>query len=425
MSLLNQTARYLLLTALTIALIGSVGFYVLIHRTIQREVDEILTSQLEQTTQRIKRQPPDARVLIDGDDNPHIERITGKVELHLGFVDVSAPDPLDNKNTVPIRQLRSIVNADGQTYQVTVSQPYYEFEELSRIMSAGVILGFLLLMALSVVVGLGLARRLWRPFYGTIDHLRDFRLDSGSEPEFPATHIREFNLLTQSLRELTLKLRRQFSLQKQFTENASHELQTPLAIALAELDFLLQSEQLTETDHMHLQRATDALNRLSQLNRSLLLLTQVENDQFATDGELNLSELLNQYVDEYEPFFQHKRMVVTQTIAPDVSLRMNRQLAGVLLTNVLKNAVRHGTSKGAVWIDLTREALIVQNTGEPLPFADSQLFDRFIKDPARPDSTGLGLALVKQICDRYGLQMTYEYQQRIHSFQIKLPPLRA
>ncbi|MBD2757842.1 sensor histidine kinase [Spirosoma validum] len=422
MSLLNQTARYLLLTALVIALVGSVGFYVLIHRTIQREVDEILTSQLEQTSQRLKQQLPGARLLSDGDDNPHIERITGRLPAHLGFIYVSAPDPLDRTNMVSIRQLRSTVEADGQTYLVTVSQPYYEFDELSRIMSAGVIFGFLLLMALSVLVGLGLARRLWRPFYGTIDQLRDFRLDTGVEPKFPDSRIREFSLLSRSLSELTQKIRQQFSLQKQFTENASHELQTPLAVASAELDFLLQSEQLTETDHAHLQRATDALIRLSQLNRSLLLLTQVENDQFSTDEMLNLSALLNQYVDEYEPFFQHKHLVITRVIAPDVSLRMNRQLASVLLTNLLKNASRHGTSGGFVRIELVTDTLTIQNTGNPLPFADNQLFNRFVKDPARPDSTGLGLALVKQICDRYGLPLTYQYdsERYVHSFQIKL-----
>lgn len=415
MSLLQQTARYLLLTALVIALVGSVGFYALIHRTIQREVDEILTSQLEQTTQRLKQHPPSVHLPADWDDNPHIGRLAGKSAGPLGFVDIT-----NSATSAPIRQLRATVVANGQTYLVVLSQPYYEFNELARIMSAGVIIGFLFLMALSVLVGVGLARRLWHPFYQTIDQLQDFRLDSETEPAFPQSPIREFTLLSRSLRELTQKLRRQFLLQKQFTENASHELQTPLAVAAAELDFLFQSKQLTKTDYSHLQRATDAMRRLSQLNRSLLLLTQVENDQFARGESLSLSELLNRYTDEYEPFFQHKNMMITRSIAPDVSLQMNWQLAGVLLTNLLKNAVRHGTTNGFVRIELTPEALTIQNMGEPLPFAAGQLFNRFIKDPTRPDSVGLGLALVKQICDRYGLSLTYWYDDKLHchSFQV-------
>ena len=428
MSLLTQTARYLLLTAFAIALIGAVGFYTLIHHKIRHEVDEILTAEVKQTQQRLHDKSLDQ--VSDSDDNPRIEHTITPIRPE--FTDVFQPDSLDPDEPVQIRQLRKTVSVKGQIYLVTVQIPYYEFNELAREISVGVIIGFLMLMGLSVAVGLGLSRRLWRPFYAAIDQLGSVRIDTGTEPVFPESRIREFGLLSRSLGELTKKLRRQFSLQKQFTENASHELQTPLAVASVELDFLMQSEHLTESDYAHLQRAINALGRLSQLNRSLLLLTQVENDQFANDEVLNLSELLNQYTAEYEPFFQHKNMAVERTIAPAIQLRMNRQLAGVLLTNLLKNAVRHGVARhgnvrhentgGCVTIDLTTEALTIQNTGEPLPFADSQLFNRFVKNPARPDSTGLGLALVKQICERYGLQLTYHYDsdEGIHTFRIGL-----
>ncbi|GAB3943872.1 hypothetical protein GCM10028805_10720 [Spirosoma harenae] len=420
MSLLNQTARYLLFTALAIALIGSAGFYILIHKTIQHEVDEILMSQVEQVEQRLKTLPSGVPLHADLDDNPHVERINSIGKTHPDFSDHLLPNPLKQGGLAPFRQVKAIVFVSGQKYQVTVRQAYYEFDELARLMSVGIIWGFLVLMALSVVVGLGLARRLWRPFYATIGQLGEFRLDQAVNSSFPESRIREFSLLSQSLQELTQKLRRQFFLQKQFTENASHELQTPLAVATTELDFLLQSTHLTETDYTHLQRATDALSRLSQLNRSLLLLTQVENNQFIDDELLNLSDLLIQYIQDYEPFFVHKGMVVEQAITPNVQTQMNRQLADVLVTNLLKNAVRHGSTNGIVRIELTTDALTIQNTGNPLPFSDSQLFNRFIKDPSRPDSTGLGLALVKQICDRYGLSVVYSYnsEKREHSFQI-------
>ncbi|AKD57593.1 sensor histidine kinase [Spirosoma radiotolerans] len=428
MSLLSQTARYLLITAFTIALVGAVGFYTLIHRKIRYEVDEILTTQVKQTALRLQKYP--LAQLTDWDNNPRIERVTFTKKPT--FSDITILDSLDSNKPIPIRQLQETVSVNGQIYLVTIQQPYYEFSELTREISIGVILCFLILVAVSVVVGLGLSRRLWEPFYTTIDQLSSVRLDSGVEPVFPENTIREFGLLNRSLGELTQKLRRQFSLQKQFTENASHELQTPLAVASAELDFLMQSEHLTENDHAHLQRATDALGRLSHLNRSLLLLTQVENNQFASDELVNLSELVNQFTEEYTPFFQHKNMAVLQKIAPDVSLKMNRQLAVVLLTNLLKNAARHGGRKSDktssyIDIELTPKALTIQNTGEPLPFADNQLFHRFVKNPARPDSTGLGLALVKQICDRYHLPLMYQYDTNkgTHEFKIGLLQKRA
>lgn len=418
MSLYSQTARYLLLTAFVVALLGSVGFYTLIHHKIRHEVDELLMSQVTQAQQRLQ-QRPNAR-LSDWDDNPHITPATQLVSPE--FSDVTLVDSFNNNTPIEVRQLRTTVVANKKTYLITVRQPYYEFSELAREMSIGVIIGLLVLMVLSVVIGLGLSQRLWHPFYETIDQLGNIRLDTGTAPAFTASNIREFTLLNQSLGELTRKLRRQFSLQKQFTENASHELQTPLAVAAAELDFLMQSKHLTQSDHSHLQRATDALSRLSQLNRSLLLLTQVENNQFAQDEQLNLSDLLNRCLADYEPFFDHKHIRVQRTIAPEISLRMNRQLAGVLLSNLIKNAVRHGQEGGVAVIELSVDALTVCNTGAPLPFPQGELFNRFVKDPARPDSTGLGLALIKQICDRYQLPITYSFdsRQKTHSFQIGL-----
>ena len=428
MSLLSQTARYLLITALAIALVGAVGFYTLIHRKIRYEVDEILTAQVKQTALRLQKNP--FAQLTDWDNNPRIDRVNSSQKPT--FTDITILDSLDSNKPIPIRQLQETVSVDGQLYLITIQQPYYEFSELARELSIGVIIGFLILVGLSVAGGLRLSRQLWEPFYATINQLNSVRLDSGAEPVFPENPIREFGLLNRSLGELTQKLRRQFSLQKQFTENASHELQTPLAVASAELDFLMQSDHLTENDYTHLQRATDALGRLSHLNRSLLLLTQVENNQFANDELINLSELANQYTDEYTPFFEHKNMAITRKFTPDVSLKMNRQLAVVLLTNLLKNAARHGSARHGeadsyIDIELTTRALIIQNTGEPLPFADNQLFDRFVKNPARPDSTGLGLALVKQICDRYHLPLSYQYdtERGTHEFKIGLLPQGA
>ena len=445
MSLLGQTARYLLLSALLITLLGAVGFYAFIHGEIRHEVDEILMSQLEQTQWRLRQLPPGAPLLSSWDDNPHIERVTSRPTTTPRFSDIMLADPSDNGKPAQMRQVQTTVLANGQPYRITIRLPYHEFNELAREMSGWIIMGFLGLMTLSVLIGLGLSSRLWRPFYKTIDQLDDFRLDQPANPVFPASHVREFSLLSRSLSGLTAKLRQQFSLQRQFTENAAHELQTPLAVASAELELLIQSDRLTESDWAHLQRATDALSRLSQLNRSLLLLTQVENNQFAGADSVDLSRLVADYADEYEPFFAHKHMTVERLITPGVYQQMNRQLAIVLLTNLLKNAVRHGgarqggvfrkqlataqtestmseTDGGTIGIVLTPDSLTIHNTGKPLPFAADQLFNRFVKDPARPDSTGLGLAIVKQITDRYGLPLTYAYDAElgVHTFRVGL-----
>ncbi|PRY44260.1 signal transduction histidine kinase [Spirosoma oryzae] len=418
MSLFGQTARYLLLAALLTAIVGSAGFYALIHWKIRHEVDELLTNQVRQVEWRLGQRG--LRSIDTIDDNLLVTRV--RQSLVPVFTDTLVPNALKPGKLVAMRQLLTTVSAGGQRYRVRVWQPYYEFTELTIDLSVWVILFFLVLMALAVGIGLGLAGRLWQPFYGIIAELDRFRLDQPGQPAFPPARVREFALLSRSLTDLTGKLKQQFLLQKQFTENASHELQTPLAIASAELDFIRQSPQLTESDYTHLQRATDALNRLSQLNRSLLLLTQVENDQFSATEVLNLRDLVGQYLGDFEPFFTHKNLTCRVEVQPAVYLRMNRQLAGVLLTNLLKNVARHAPANGRVTILLTQSVLTIRNTGEPLPFAESQLFGRFIKNPTRPDSIGLGLALVRQICDRYQLPLAYQYDRETgeHVFQIQL-----
>ncbi|QJD81136.1 sensor histidine kinase [Spirosoma rhododendri] len=422
MSLLGQTARYLLLSALVIAALGSVGFYVLIHRQIQHEVDEILANRVEHVRLQLGRPTDSAatRQLTAPTSNPRTERVALPEKTR--FSDAVQIDSLDGNRRIDIRQLEKTVTVDGQHYRVTTYEPYFEFNELTRELSGVVILAFLLLMGLSVGVGLGLARRLWRPFHATVDQLPAVQFDTGIQPVFPISSVREFNLLSRSLTDLTRKLRRQFLLQKQFTENASHELQTPLAVAAAELDHLMQSEHLNATDHRHLQQVSSALNRMSQLSRSLLLLTQVENNQFADADTVDLSALLHQFLGEYEPFFTHKNIALTSCISPGVLLSINRQLATILLTNLLKNAVRHGESDGRVQLALTPDLLTISNTGAPLPFADSLLFTRFVRNPARPDSTGLGLALIRQIADRYQLPLAYQYDptDRMHTFRLGL-----
>jgi signal transduction histidine kinase len=422
MSLLGQTARYLLLSALAITLLGSIGFYTLIHRKIQHEVDEILSSQVEHVRLRLKQRALPDTPLTGWTDNPRIERVSSPGTTR--FSNEIQFDSLDDNRRVTLRQLVQTVRVNGQFYRVRMQVPYYEFDELARDVSTGVILAFLGLMSLSVLIGLGLARRLWRPFHATVDQLQHVQLDTGIEPAFPASPVYEFTLLSQSLTALTQKLRRQFRLQKQFTENASHELQTPLAVATAELDQLRQSDRLTESDHDHLTQASAALSRLSQVNRSLLLLTQVENDQFIDAEPVDLSTLIGKYVAEYEPFFTHKRIAISQAVTPAIVLTINRQLVSIVLTNLFKNAVRHSESGGYVYLTLTPDALAITNSGLPLPFADSLLFTRFVRNPARPDSTGLGLALVKQIADRYHLPLTHHYDtaKRTHTFRLGLRP---
>ena len=420
MSLLTRTALSLLIGALLIASIGAVGLRYFVHRQIREELDDQLRHEWRRMAANLARQPEPLTTLIDVSAHWQAAPVPPTLTLNEVYADTLEPDLAENGHErIPVRLLKQTATVAGQRYLFTLRQPYEEFEEIAGGVTLAVVSCFLSLVVLLVLAQLVQYRRIWQPFYAIIEQLRTYRLDQSSPEPFPGSHIREFNRLSTTLNQMAGSIRQQYHLQKQFTENAAHELQTPLAIATTELEQLEQSEQLTETDWHHLDRATRALSRLTNLSRSLLLLTKIETNQYAEDETVDLTVLLGQLLATYDDFAQHKAMSINPCLTPAVHVQMNRQLAEVMVVNLLKNAIQHGQSGQPVQIVLTPAELVFTNAGNPLPFPTDQLFDRFVKNPARPDSTGLGLALIKQIADRYGIGVEYAYTEAQHAFTIK------
>lgn len=423
MKLLAKTSLYLLLAALPVAIGGAFLFYSLIHRAILQEVDELLVSQLRQTEQQMQQRPPMPGAVGDWDNNPQIEAKPSAFRLQPTFSDTTEID-LREQEPVSVRLLRASVRAGGATYQVTIRQAYAEFDEIARALSVGVIVCFLSLVGVLLGLDVLIARRVWQPFYQIIDQLRSYRLDGTETAPFPTSQVPEFALLSQSLHEMTHNLRQQYQLQKQFTENASHEMQTPLAIASAELELLSQSAQLSETNWERMQRATDAIRRLSQQNRSLLLLARIENKQFGQRQPVDLSQLVHKLLSIYADFAVHKNLRFDSELSPDCLIDLNPQLAEVLLTNLIKNTIRHSRRASRIRVELTSLYFRITNSGDPLPFPAEHLFERFRRNPAQSDSTGLGLALVKQIADAYAMPLTHAYDsvKQTHTFTVTFRP---
>ena len=420
MKLLLKTAIYLCLASLPIAILGVFTLNWFIHKSTIHEIDELLISHFKKVEKKLKISQNQAFVLGDLDDNPHLEIVPKSLKIKQIFSDSTEIDLREN-DEVKIRVLKATVHNEQQNFLVIITQSYEEFEEISTKLSWGLGLYFLGFLLLLLLINFLIYRQLWKPFYEIIDHLRNYQLNKSTPAIFKEEATEEFNLLSQTLHQMTQRISKQFTLQKEFTENASHELQTPIAVISAELETLLGTENLPEKEVNHIQKSMDSLQKLSQLNKSLLLLTKIENNQFSLTEEVNLSHLVNNLLAMYQEFAEYRNLVIRQEIQPNQTLKINPLLAEILVGNLLKNAIRYSQKWTTLICILKDKQLIITNKGDKLPFSETQLFNRFIKHPNYPESTGLGLAIVKQIVEQYGLKITYQFDEimYLHTFIVK------
>ncbi|WP_375447861.1 sensor histidine kinase [uncultured Fibrella sp.] len=421
MSLLRKTLLYLFLVALPVGIGGGWLFHTLIYRGIRYEVDEQLSSDLTYVNSQLAA----AGTLLNREQyvgDPHIAIAPASRPMPRLYLDTMDYDQRE-KELVPVRELRATTQAGKQTYLITVKQAMGEFDEIARLLSVSIIVAFLLLLGFLVVLNSWVSRRLWHPFYQLIEQLSAYRLDSQTPLTFTDSTIDEFRQLRLALNTMSQNLHRQYTVQKEFTDHAAHEMQTPLAVVTAQLDQLLGTEPLTTEQVTYLEQTQGSVRRLVQLNRSLLLLTKIDNNQFADQQSVNLSEIVEKQIRNLESYAHHRHLNWTSAITPNVCRPMNAHLADVLVSNLIKNVLVHSLPNTETKVVLTNSYVKTVNEAPPLPFPAEQLFGRFVKNPSRPESTGLGLALVWQIADRYNQTVHHHYDPltRLHTFTVLFP----
>ncbi len=212
---------------------------------------------------------------------------------------------------------------------------------------------------------------------------------------------------------MTDQLQREYDSLRRFTENASHEIQTPLAIVRNHVDLLLRVPDRSEQDYGNLQRISEGVARLSKLNKTLLLLTRIEHDQLPGPVHLDLRAVLSAKLEQLAPALADKRIQLSTELEP-VSVHLPPGLADVLLNNLLGNAIRHNLEAGTLRVNLSDRQLLIENTGPANKLSATMVFERFRKESNSGDSLGLGLALVREICDRYHYRVAYAQEENLH-----------
>jgi len=343
---------------------------------------------------------------------------------------VNAPGEAHNKSIeryVPakhgyrkFRQRVFYVSDQGQWYRLSIEKQV----EGTRIMTRTLI--SLSLGTMLVVIGLLffinklVLMRLWTPFYQTLGMMRGFKLNTENDLEFPVSNVEEFNYMNSILKTATQKAGQDYVALKEFTENASHELQTPLSIMGSKLDILIQDEQLSERQHMTIISAYTALKRMSQLNQSLLLLAKIGNQQFSNTATIPMHQKLHEKIELFQELWQDQNLSVKAEIG-EAYISMNPDLNEILINNLLSNATRHSVPGGVISIELTQGSFSISNTGSKQPLDPQKLFKRFYKSDQSSNTNGLGLSIIKQICDVSGISIDYGHSKTTHRFTLKWP----
>lgn len=320
----------------------------------------------------------------------------------------------------PVRVMRTAFRMpDGQFYELELMISTLERDDMVETMLG--YLGVLFLLFL-IATSLGIRAVLkgsFRPLHRLLEWLH--RLQPGEEvpPLDNPTKIREFRELSAAAVDMGNRSYRAYEAQKQFIENASHELQTPLAIVRGKVELLAESEPLTAQQMKELEAIYATLERAVRLNNSLLLLSRIENGQYAGQEEVSMDELADQLLPDLLDIYGHKHVRLHREQQQGAFIvRCNRMLAQILLSNLLKNSLLHNLDQGELYLLTTPSSLEIKNSGDA-PLDEGKLFTRFYHGASgKKNSTGLGLAIARSIAQASALQLTYRWEEGMHCFRL-------
>ncbi|MFC5412094.1 sensor histidine kinase [Larkinella bovis] len=415
MKLLAKTNRIYLAFSLVIYLFAGLAFYKVVRFLIYKEVESRLQVERLDFEKYIETHKSWSDTTYFVENKIEVDPVGSNSQLLETFTDTLIRNRYDNE-LMPFRQLTFYTPIQNVMHRVAIRksliQSYRLIEVITVTMAA--CLGLLLLGTFWFQGKL--SGRLWHPFYETLSRIKRFNLASATPLQLEKPEITEFRELNEVLRKMGDKMQQDYRSLKEFTENASHEIQTPLALINAKVEQLIQSEKLTETQTRWIEDIYQASRRMARLNQGLLLLAKIENHQFTGDQTIDLTALLAERLADMEEVLIHKKIAVHIRNETPFEVPLPAALADSLVTNLVNNAIKHNHAEGQVELLSDGDQLWLINTGQSLTTQPERLFERFKKEGAGPDSVGLGLAIIKEICDNYGLQVRYEEQNGWHRF---------
>lgn len=423
--LLSKTTKPFLIYVLIVLIISIPVYYWVVDTIWKGELDEHNTTIVEKTSYEFNRlqlsdNELENSIILWNKIQPgtNIEKIIrNNVKKDSTFTIEKRKTYSDKPEIERYRCLKKIVYINHKPFLFTVETNIEESHETIGGIAAITVFFFVLIVLGLLFLNKKLSDSVWGPFRNTLEKLKTFNLNTQNNIDFKATDITEFEELNQSLKKLIEHNVSAYKTQKEFTENASHELQTPLAIIKNKLDVLLQNKDLTEKQYQIIEEINRALTRSSRINQNLLLLAKIENLQFAQKESLEMSSILHQSLDVFQEHFDQKQIHIHSEISEGIYINGNQTLAETLVNNLLVNIVRHTPNNGTAEIKLSQHQMVISNSGS-IPLNEDTLFKRFSKASTDSNGSGLGLAIVKEICNHQRWTIMYRFDNDYHVFSV-------
>jgi signal transduction histidine kinase len=386
--------------------------YYLIQYLVNNEIDKILVHERERIDFYLESEgtlPPSNYMLKVSP----VEADNTNVAV---FKDTLIYEAYSN-NSIPYRTYTFRSYIDSRPVSITLKHVLLEINELIWILFFATSLILFFLVTGIFFINRKIYKWAWDPFFVNLSKLKKYDVTQKESIHLKKSNIREFEELNKVNTALINRVQKDFQNLKEFNENISHEIQTPLAVIRNKVVLLLESKNLDERELRRVEAIYQETNKLSKIGKSLTLISRIENQEFKRLDKVDVLTLIENILSNMEEIISFKELRIDAELNPMV-IECDHILADILFTNLIKNAVQHNTQGGLIRMRLDEEKFVIGNSGEDSDVEIERLFERFKKGNPTKDSLGLGLSISRKICEIYGFRLEYEKHEETHVFSL-------
>ena len=412
MKLSAHYSKASIIISVSVLLISGLIYYLIINHIARQQLDNDLADELEELVAYVNTNHSFPR----SDNEDQLSYVKTNLQLFdTKFFDAPFLNVKEKENEAG-RAVIALIKINNQNYIATIVESSEGTEYLIQIISFITIILTAVLLSVLIITNRYVLNGLWRPFHYILGQVKHFNIANANGINTVDSKVDEFNELSDAVAKMSSRVTSDYQGLKTFTENASHEMMTPLAVITSKLDLLIQDETLRSDQLSQITDIYSATNRLARLNQSLLLLAKIDNNLMPETEWINIQTAIFEKTQQFQELIHSKNIELELTLNT-LEINASKYLIDVLINNLFSNAIRHNETGGIIRIIINDKKLLFQNSGEQKALIDSIVFERFYKGKTS-EGTGLGLAIMKNICNLYGFEIIYKYVNGLHSFEI-------